>query len=87
MTTNYGAATGCSLLTVNCNIAHGHLKCLKNVLKLFFFNFPYREVLIFNFSFENYDHLYVSVHVFFNFNPICHGEGGGGGFHPPEGKI
>ena len=78
-------STGCPLLTVNCNIAHGHLKCLKNFLKLFFFNFPYREVLIFNFSFENYDHLYVSVHVFFNFNPICHGVGVDS--TPPEGKI
>ena len=54
----------CSLGSVFCNIVHGHLKCLKNVRQLFFFNSPYREVLIFNFSFENYDHLYVSVHVF-----------------------
>ena len=72
----------CSLGSVFCNIVHGHLKCLKKFRQLFLFNFPYREVLIFNFSFENYDHLYVSVHVFFNFNPICHGVGGGGGFHP-----
>ena len=77
----------CSLGSVFCNIVHGHLKCLKNVRPLFFFNAPYREVLIFNFSFENYDHLYVSVHVFSTLTLFATGSGGGGGFHPPEGKI
>ena len=77
----------CSLGSVFCNIVHGHLKCLKNVRQLFFFNSPYREVLIFNFSFENYDHLYVSVHVFLTLTLFAMGRGGGGGFHPPEGKI
>ena len=77
----------CSLGSVFCNIVHGHLKCLKNVRSLFFFNAPYREVLIFNFSFENYDHLYVSVHVFSTSTLFATRRGVGVDSTPPEGKI